>query len=154
METKEEIKKAILTEPIKFALQAILVFLMTLIPGVVPYVRQILLPSIPVWLLLLGNLVFFSLAVSFFLLWRRTRKELLDAPEIIALPPFVPIEMPEPIAPKIFEPDRIERRMLNYLFQYPQPKTALQNDGNLGLEIRERGATTPYSTQSKQLRTC
>lgn len=45
METKEEIKKAFLTEPIKFAIQTALVFVATLIPVVFPYVREIILPT-------------------------------------------------------------------------------------------------------------
>jgi len=134
METKEEVKKAILTEPLKFGIQTLLIFIGANIFGAIAYIRDVGWDEIPKWILFVFNFLFFSLVIGLLLRLRRTRKQLAEVRETAIVQEPEIQDAPPSIAPKIFEPNEIETKIL--LFVFRSTRTAQQEDifGHLNLQ--------------------
>jgi len=90
LETGNEIKKTILTEPIKLSLQWILPILGTPIAvwvaSAVPYVREVVWPSVPKEVLLALIAFLVATNICFVLLWRRKGSTASKEPKLLIEP--------------------------------------------------------------------
>jgi hypothetical protein len=102
-ETNKEIKKTIVTEPIKLGIQGIGTLLaptiLVALTSAIPYVRESVWPFIPKIGLLALVVVLITSNVIFWLLWRKGRQELSERPEMISFIPPEIIDQGEPYFP-------------------------------------------------------
>ena len=107
---KNELKKTFLTEPVKYVIGILIVTYGAPAIGLLfPAFRELLVQSVPVWILLIAVLLLVSITFLFSFLWVRTRR-LLNQSKIAADQEISRDSETE------YEPDAVDLQILRQLY--------------------------------------